>query len=287
MKLNDELKVSMKNRFARDLFVVNKSYCSDVPSMKETRSWVKDLVYLLFPIKESGHLSLQEIDSGLEMLKVRLEELLAPLEKGLQYTPGETASFFFKELPSVYKILTGDANIFVKSDPAAENLEEVILCYPGFFSLVVYRIAHILYKLNVAVLPRMITEYAHIKTGIDIHPGAVIGRNCFIDHGTGIVIGETTVIGDNVKIYQGVTLGALFVKKSLSDTKRHPTIEDNVILYAGCTILGGNTVIGHDTVVGGNVWLTKSVPPHSVVYQENKTVIRDNNTFNEAIHFII
>ena len=255
--------------------------------MKETRGWLKDLVNLLFPIKENGHPGIREIDAGLENLKIRLEELLTPLNKELQHPSGEIVSLFFAGLPDVYKLLTDDAKTFVKSDPAAEKLEEVILCYPGFFSLVVYRLAHMLYKLKVPLLPRVLTEYAHSKTGIDIHPGAVIGKNCFIDHGTGIVIGETTVVGNNVKIYQGVTLGALFVKKNMADTRRHPTIEDNVILYAGCTILGGKTVVGHDTVVGGNVWLTKSVPPHFVVYQENKTVFRENNSFNESINFII
>jgi serine O-acetyltransferase len=287
MKLHEEPFVSITNTFSRDIYLANNKYSSEVPSMKDTQRWVRDFVNLLFPIKEKGQMSLQEIDSELELLKLHLEELLAPLEKELQYSPRETASLFFKELPAVYKLLTDDAHTFIKSDPAAEKLEEVILCYPGFFSLVVYRLAHILYKLKVPVLPRVVTEYAHSKTGIDIHPGAVIGKNCFIDHGTGIVIGETTIVGNNVKIYQGVTLGAMFVKKNLADTKRHPTIEDNVILYAGCTILGGNTVVGHDTVVGGNVWLTKSVPPHFVVYQENKTVFRENNTTNESIHFVI
>jgi serine O-acetyltransferase len=213
--------------------------------------------------------------------------LMTPLEKELKSHPDEITSSFFNELPEIFKMLSEDAKTFVKSDPAAEKLEEVILCYPGFFSLIVYRIAHILYKLNVPVIPRIMTEYAHSKTGIDIHPGAVIGKNCFIDHGPGIVIGQTTVVGENVKIYQGVTLGALFVKKSMSDTKRHPTIEDNVILYSGCTILGGNTVIGHDTIVGGNVWITESVLPHNVVYRENKTVIRENIKFDEPYNFII
>jgi serine O-acetyltransferase len=287
MKPDEELFVQAKNRFAEDLYRVNDSYCSEVPSMKETQRWVRDLVNLLFPIKENGHISLHEIEAGLMTMKLRLEELLAPLEKELQYPLRETVSLFFDGLPAVYRLLIEDAQTFVKSDPAAEKLEEVIICYPGFFSLVVYRVAHILYKLKVPVMPRVITEYAHGKTGIDIHPGAIIGKNCFIDHGTGIVIGETTVVGNNVKIYQGVTLGALFVKKNMTDTKRHPTIEDNVILYAGSTILGGKTVIGHDTIIGGNVWLTKSVPPHYVVYQENKTVIRENNSSNEPIHFVI
>jgi len=133
----------------------------------------------------------------------------------------------------------------------------------------------------------MISEFAHSRTGIDIHPGAVIGNHFFIDHGTGVVIGETTIIGNNVKIYQGVTLGALSVDKSMRGKKRHPTIEDNVIVYSGSTILGGDTVVGHDTVIGGNVWLTKSVPPFSVVYHESKVTIREGKNKESAINFVI
>lgn len=287
MKTDDEPFAPVKNRMAHDLYRLNRTYCAEVPSLSETEEWIDGMVNLLFPIKVNGQMNLEEIDDQIENLKFRLEELLVPLRKDLQGLPWKTAASFFKELPAVFHLLIEDARTFVKSDPAAEKLEEVVLCYPGFFSLVVYRLAHILYRLKVPVLPRVLTEYAHSKTGIDIHPGAVIGKNCFIDHGTGIVIGETTIIGNNVKIYQGVTLGAMFVKKSMAETKRHPTIEDNVILYAGCTILGGNTVIGHDTVVGGNVWLTKSVPPYYVVYQENKTIFKENKAFSEVINFVI
>jgi serine O-acetyltransferase len=287
MKSDDEPFAPIKNRLAHDLYRLNSSYCAEVPSLQETQEWIRDMVNLLFPVKVNGKMNLQEIDDQLENLKLRLEELLVPLRKDLQELPWKIAGSFFKELPAVFHLLVEDARTFVKSDPAAEKLEEVILCYPGFFTLVVYRLAHVLFNMKVPVLPRVLTEYAHSKTGIDIHPGAVIGKNCFIDHGTGIVIGETSIVGNNVKIYQGVTLGALFVKKSMAETKRHPTIEDNVILYAGCTILGGNTVVGHDTVVGGNVWLTKSVPPYYVVYQENKTIFRENKAFSEMINFVI
>jgi serine O-acetyltransferase len=287
MKREDELITNRRNQFAEALFRANNSYCSEVPSMKETQRWVKDLVNLLFPIKLNRYVSLLDIEAGMKNLHLRLVDLMTPMNKELPHSPDEIAVSFFNKLPEIFNLLTKDAITFVKSDPAAEKLEEVILCYPGFFGLVVYRIAHILYQLKVPVIPRVMTEYAHSKTGIDIHPGAVIGQNCFIDHGTGIVIGETAVVGDNVKIYQGVTLGALFVKKNLADTKRHPTIEDNVVLYAGCTILGGNTTIGHDTIVGGNVWITESVLPHSVVYHENKTVIRKNGALNEPINFFI
>ena len=277
----------MKNDFAEILHRVNSSYCAEVPSMKDTHQFVDDLVYLLFPIKENRNIGLQEIGIRIDRMRLRLKELLIPLEKELSQSPKDTVTGFFSELPGVYKLLLDDADIFVKSDPAARKVEEVILCYPGFYSLTVYRLAHILFGLSVPVLPRIMTEYAHGKTGIDIHPGARIGKNFFIDHGTGIVIGETTVVGENVKIYQGVTLGALYVEKKLTDTKRHPTIEDNVILYAGCTILGGKTVVGHDTIIGGNVWLTESVLPHSVVYRQHKAIIRDSKSFDEPVDFVI
>jgi serine O-acetyltransferase len=155
-----------------------------------------------------------------------------------------------------------------EGDPASRNKEEVIRAYPGFVAISAYRIAHELQHLQVENIPRMITEYAHSTTGIDIHPSAIIGENFCIDHGTGIVIGETTEIGNHVKIYQGVTLGALSVRKEDARVKRHPTIRDHVVLYAGATILGGNTVIGEHSVIGGNVWLTSSVPPYSKIYYQ-------------------
>jgi len=160
----------------------------------------------------------------------------------------------------------GDVEAAVAGDPAAKSAEEVILSYPGLEALTVHRCANFLWRRGIPLIPRMMSEYVHAKTGIDIHPGATIGERFFIDHGTGVVIGETAVIGDNVKIYQGVTLGALSVRKSESDRKRHPTIEDDVTIYSGATILGGKTVIGSGCVVGGNVWLTSSLPPGSRIY---------------------
>ena len=163
----------------------------------------------------------------------------------------------------------------------------MLVAYPGFYATAVYRFSHQLWIQGVKILPRMFAEYAHSKTGIDIHPGAKIGESFFIDHGTGIVIGETTVIGKNAKIYQGVTLGALSVNKDKVQIQRHPTIEDNVIIYSGATILGGGTVIGHDSVIGGNVWLTNSVLPHSIVYHKSEITIRDKNPLPEALNFVI
>jgi len=162
-----------------------------------------------------------------------------------------------------------------------------MVAYPGFYATAVYRLSHQLHVQGIKTLPRLLSEYAHSKTGIDIHPGAEIGSSFFIDHGTGIVIGETTVIGDNVKIYQGVTLGALNVDKSHASSKRHPTIEDNVIIYSGATILGGDTVVGRQSVIGGNVWLTYSVPPFSVVYHKSEIKVRDNFNMPDVLNFVI
>jgi len=277
----------MPATFAKYLHSINSGYCTDVPSMIDTHRFVDDLMVLLFPIKGNRKIDLRETEIRLERMRLRLKELLIPLEKDIQESPENIAKQFFDQLPVVYKNLLEDAETFMKSDPAARCVEEVILCYPGYSCLVVHRLAHNLFKLNVPVLPRVMSEYLHGLTGIDIHPGANIGKNFFIDHGTGIVIGETAIIGNNVKIYQGVTLGAIFVEKKMSETKRHPTIEDNVIIYAGSTILGGNTVVGHDTVIGGNVWLTESVMPHSIVYRQHKAIIRDSKSFEEPVNFVI
>lgn len=172
-----------------------------------------------------------------------------------------------EEIPEIRRKIWLDVQAADAGDPAAKSPEEVIVSYPGLEAIVVYRIARCLHEKGVPVIPRIMTEYAHSKTGVDINPGARIGESFFIDHGTGVVIGETCVIGNNVKIYQGVTLGALSVKKSLQNKKRHPTIEDNVTIYANATILGGETVIGEGCTIGGNTWITSSVPPHTVLTQ--------------------
>ncbi len=185
----------------------------------------------------------------------------------------ETCAYAFLEsLTEIRRLLATDIQAAYDGDPAAHCIDEIILSYPAAYAITAYRVAHELYRLNVPLLPRMLTELAHSRTGIDIHPGAEIGESFFIDHGTGVVIGETTIIGKNVKLYQGVTLGALSFPKDekgrlLRGHKRHPTIADNVVIYAGATILGGDTVIGEGSIIGGNVWLTESVPPHSRVVQ--------------------
>jgi serine O-acetyltransferase len=177
---------------------------------------------------------------------------------------------FFERIPAVRDLLSADVKAAFESDPAAQNTDETIFCYPGLFAIMVQRIAHEFYALEVPLLPRIMTEYAHSLTGIDIHPGAELGRSFFIDHGTGVVIGETTHIGNNVKIYQGVTLGALApgFGQLLRGQKRHPTIEDDVTIYSNATILGGETVIGRGATIGGNVFITSSVPPLNQVSAE-------------------
>jgi serine O-acetyltransferase len=186
----------------------------------------------------------------------------------LNFNADEVLGPFLAALPEIYEKLLEDADALDQSDPAATSTEEVILTYPGFRAVAVYRLANVLARLGVPLLPRMMAEICHRDTGIDIHPKATIGRAFSIDHGTGLVIGETALIGDRVKLYQGVTPGASSVSKALAATKRHPTLEHDVIVYANATILGGETVIGAGSVIGGNVWLTRSVPPRSLVTRD-------------------
>jgi serine O-acetyltransferase len=184
----------------------------------------------------------------------------------------EIALALFQSVPSIQEMMASDVSAAYDGDPAAKSYDEIIFSYPGIFAIMVYRVAHRLFELEVPLLPRIMTEYAHTMTGIDIHPGAEIGSRFVIDHGTGVVIGETTRIGNNVRVYQGVTLGALSLPKDagerLRGKKRHPTIEDDVIIYSGATILGGETVIGQRSVIGGNVWITESIPPDTRVMME-------------------
>ena len=187
----------------------------------------------------------------------------------------ELCEEIIKELPEVQKMLAKDVQAGFEGDPAAKSKEEIVFSYPGFYAIFVYRIAHLLYAKNIPYIPRMMTEYAHGKTGIDIHPGATIGEYFFIDHGTGVVIGETAIIGSRVKIYQGVTLGALSLRKGqlLAGTKRHPTVENNVTIYSGASVLGGETVIGEGAVIGGNVFLTESVEKGSKVSVKDRELV--------------
>ncbi len=273
--------------FAERLSEFNTGYCMDVPSMVQTHDFVDNLIHTLFPIKRHCVVDAGEIAIEIDRCAIKLKELLYSIRKSLGSLPEEVVESFFMQVPEAFEQLVNDAKAITRFDPAASCVEEIILCYPGFYCISVYRMAHILHNLKVPILPRVMAEYAHEKTGIDIHPGAKIESPFFIDHGTGIVIGETAGIGKNVKLYQGVTLGALTVEKSMAHTKRHPTIEDNVVIYAGSTILGGKTVIGHHTVVGGNTWITESIIPHSVVYRNHRVVVKNSRDFKAPIDFVI
>jgi serine O-acetyltransferase len=252
-----------------------------IPNQKAVETIIKSVFKLLFP--KAHRFTENEIEKNRIVLQNQILEILS----GLTDKKEKVAQEFFKNLKKIKKMLNQDANFILESDPAATQLIEVIAIYPGFLAIYCYRIANLFAQLSIPLFPRMITEYAHKVTGIDIHPSATIGSPFSIDHGTGIVIGETTKIGNNVKLYQGVTLGALSVDKSKASKKRHPTIEDNVILYSGCTILGGQTVVGRNSIIGGNVWLTESIAPYSVVYHKSETIVRNHNNFQEPINFII
>jgi serine O-acetyltransferase len=245
--------------------------CSDCPSPKVIQQFFEELLGLLFPeyaVQKAK--SEEEVSARLILLREQLANILSR-NHHLHSGVGPTLShIFFERLERVFDWVHQDVEAMFKGDPAAKSKTEILRSYPGFYAIAAYRIANLLHQLGIKLIPRMITEIAHSRTGIDIHPGATIGQYFCIDHGTGVVIGETTVIGNRVKIYQGVTLGALSVDKADADIKRHPTIEDGVIIYAGATILGGKTVIGHDSVIGGNVWLTKSVPANSKVYYQTQ-----------------
>ena len=277
------------SNFPKQLMEKYQSFRRDVPSMLKAQAFTDNLIYFFFPFKVDRACTMPKIEHNYMQLQLDFQEVLTPLEPRLDKPVNKIADEFFSQMPQIYEHLMDDAHHYTTFDPAAKSVESIILYYPGFYAIAVYRLAHVLYKLKVPFLPRLMSEHAHSKTGVDLHPGATIGDNFLIDHGTGIVIGETATIGNNVKIYQGVTLGALYVNKDQTGKKRHPSIEDNVIIYSGTTILGGKTVIGHDSVIGGNVWLTKSVEPHSLVYHESKMIVRETKRDNEdeAIDFVI
>ena len=256
-----------------------------IPCRSDTSRFVNDMIQLLFPMDLPRDADMYFL--RLREVRLQLEGLLNSIKRLLKDDPNHIRDAYMKQLPEVYRKLQLDADAICLGDPAAASAQEVIHSYPGFYAIAVYRLSHVLVSLQVPVLPRVFAEYAHSRTGIDINPGAQIGEHFCIDHGTGVVIGETTVIGNHVKIYQGVTLGALSVDKSMAATKRHPTIGDNVVIYAGSTVLGGKTIIGHDSVIGGNVWLTESVAPHSVVYHKSEVKIRTGKSFNEPNNFVI
>lgn len=265
----------MNADFLRDLFSEHQKQAACCPPPRLVVRFFDRLLGLLFP--EYSDQEFAHFTSFSHHAHAIENTFLQLLERG--HTPQNTdhqtlCRYFFDQLPHIRAQLHQDIAAMYAGDPAARSLTEVIRTYPGFYAIVAHRIAHLILNMEVELIPRIISEHAHSKTGIDIHPGAQIGNHFCIDHGTGVVIGETTQIGDYVKIYQGVTLGALSVRKSDAKKKRHPTIQDRVVIYAGATILGGKTVVGEGSTIGGNVWLTESVPPHSRIYYQAEVVRR-------------
>ncbi|WP_304343398.1 serine O-acetyltransferase EpsC [Chryseobacterium koreense] len=251
---------------------------------RRTEDFIDRFFRFAFFLEYHRSYDLPQIEEKLNGFRREFVEILSSVVQGSEAVESD---FFFNKFPEIYRQLEADAKFICDNDPAAQNMEEVMFSYPGFFAIAVYRFAHELFKNKVPLIPRIWTEFAHSKTGIDIHPGAEIGEHFFIDHGTGIVIGETTVIGKNVKLYQGVTLGALSVTKELANEKRHPTIDDHVVIYANATILGGKTVIGENSLIGGNVWITESVAPNSVVFHKGLVTVKNKISGNEPINFVI
>lgn len=273
----------MDSSFIKGLFR-NHQECSECPSPMRVSQFFHTLLATLFPdIERVRYHSVKEFELHLQTIQLELEQMLTQNPQEGTSKAEAAAQAFFQDLPQLHQQLKQDAEALYEGDPAAKSLAEVIRTYPGFYAVGAYRIAHKLWHLGIPVIPRLITEYAHSKTGIDIHPGATIGEYFCIDHGTGVVIGETTLIGNHVKIYQGVTLGALSVDKEDADSKRHPTIEDHVVIYAGATILGGETVVGHHSILGGNVWLTRSVPAYSKLYYKVKMHNLNTNEIDTVI----
>lgn len=252
--------------------------CGQCASNAEIKFFFENLLGLLFPVYgEHKIIESEVLLKRFDEAKNQLKNIIFLCEEP-NSSQEQCADDFFNAVPTIYDYIQEDLNALFMGDPAAKSKDEVVRTYPGFYAIAAYRIAHQLYRQNIEILPRAITEIAHTRTGIDIHPGATIGKSFCIDHGTGVVIGETTEIGDHVKVYQGVTLGALSVDKKDAEKKRHPSIESNVVIYAGATILGGETVIGSGSIIGGNVWLTKSIPPNTKVYYKAQLQqINDDN----------
>jgi serine O-acetyltransferase len=256
--------------FLEKLYQSHKA-CPTCPSPSEVAHLFNQLLGTLFPdFSQESFLTLEGFEAHVKKLQVDFEQMIKHTGGHTSKDIDDVVRQYFESLPRIHKQLELDIDAMYLGDPAAKSVSEVVRTYPGFYAIAAYRLAHELHRLGIAGIPRIITEHAHGKTGIDIHPAAKIGEHFCIDHGTGVVIGETTAIGNHVKLYQGVTLGALSVDKSDAEKKRHPTIEDNVVIYAGATILGGETIIGHDSVIGGNVWLTRSVPQNSKIYYQSK-----------------
>lgn len=273
------------NKLISDLLHRNANASVVFPDKKKAIRFIDELVDVLYIHSAKAYAS----EAALEKEFAELGLVFNKLLNGYQISSDEENNWlaFTRILPELYEKGIKDAEAIFSSDPAANSLEEVTHTYPGFYAIAIHRISHFLWQNEIKTLARIFSEHVHSKTGIDIHPGAEIGEGFAIDHGTGIVLGETAVIGKNVKIYQGVTLGAFSVSKENGKSKRHPSIEDDVVIYSNATILGGTTIVGKGSIIGGNVWLTHSVPSNSVVFHEIDIKVKDNNPFSEPINFII
>ena len=262
----------------------NKEWKKEVDSNKII-NWLNNLFDILFPEKK---VEIKVLEALWEQNKKDFIELVTICNCYPEsITVSEIAELLYLEIPTLYLSMQQDAQALLDNDPAAVSIPEIINTYPGFFAISVYRIANVISTHSIQLIPRILTEYAHSKTGIDIHPNAKIDVPFIIDHGTGIVIGETTVIGKNVTLYQGVTLGSLHVDKSMQKKKRHPTVENNVVIYANATILGGSTIIGNNSIIGGNAFITRSINPYSQVMQETKNKILNQNEVKDINLFTI
>lgn len=275
----------MSNKNFVKLLLKNNAKIGNLPDKDLAHQFIDDIFQFLFIPRTGINQKESDLEKGLYALKSHLATLIYDvLNDGAKSQ--EAADTFFNALPDLYARLQKDAEAFVANDPAAYNVSQILQAYPGFYAIAVYRISNQLRTQGIRALPRIFAEYAHSKTGIDIHPYATIGDNFFIDHGTGVVIGETSVIGNDVRMYQGVTVGALNSAKTKKKSKRHPTIENNVIIYSGATILGDVT-IGKDSVIGGNAWVTFDVPPGSLVYNQSEVVEKGKFSHKDSIEKIL
>ncbi len=271
-----------RSAFLERLSAARREHCFPDDLRPKTQQFTDSVLSLLFPqFAEAGDCKAERTADDLAWA----ESALASIARSLGHED-PVAERFIDALPTVWDSLQEDARALFEADPAAQSVDEVILAYPGFHATACHRIAHILFEAKLPIMPRLIAELAHERTGVDIHPGAHIGRRFMIDHGTGVVVGETAIIGNGVKLFQGVTLGALSVDKRAANAKRHPTIEDHVVIYSNATILGGDTVIGHDSIIAGNAFITQSVPAFSVVNRRGDSKGRENSP-DDAVDFSI
>jgi serine O-acetyltransferase len=283
---SDAIDHDSDHAFARTLARDRIAHGRIYPLKRDVAAFADALLGILFPqLSDDALAAPDDLAARLVLARRDLHRLVEPLTD--HDTADRVIAAFAEALPDVHAALLLDGEAILAGDPAAESLDEVVAAYPGFLAIAIQRIAHVLYELAVPILPRLLAEVAHTRTGIDIHPGATIGRGFCIDHGTGIVVGETAVIGDGVKLYQGVTLGALSVVKTLAGHKRHPTIGDRVVIYANATVLGGDTVVGADSIIGGNVFVTSSVAAGSVLYQTSRAKVRQADDWFQDIDFVI